>query len=405
MASLEQAVGLARPGLPPAIAVNALGLYVLVMYGVTYYAVTTAAVQMAAGFGVTVSTMFGLLTASLLATAVLAPRFGRLTDRFGAARVLLLGAVARAAMLAVMAVSGDLWLFALAFLLVQILGQITEYDAAFAAAVDVAGARARAGIGQITLWGGFASTAFWPLTTYLLGEIGWRHTFLCFAALMLVVCGVIGLALVGQSRRGSAAEPDDTASAANPTLRCPPVAPPPLALVALAFAFGSVVYNLPSLMLPVLEGFGLGAAALLVGMIFGPAQTAGRLIELVFGDKIEATTVAVIAAAMVTVSLALLMSGGLPAALAFAVLFGAGAGVGAVVRGSVVLALYGRGDYATRLGTLSRVRLVVTAITPFALSIVLERLGAPAVVVACLLASLVSLALFIVLARRRRAVP
>ena len=40
----------------------------------------------------------------------------------------------------------------------------------------------------LTLFGGFASTVFWPLSQYLLDTIGWRVAFGIYAALHAVVC-------------------------------------------------------------------------------------------------------------------------------------------------------------------------------------------------------------------------
>lgn len=381
-------------------AVNGLGLYVLLMYGVTYYAVSTAAPRIAATHDVPVSAIFGLLTVSLLLTASLAPRFGRWTDQCGAAAILAVGAVVRLAALAAMALAPDFWIFGAAFLLMQLVGQLTEYDATFAAAVDIMGARSRAAMSHITLWGGVASTAFWPATAWMLDHMTWQTMLLVDAAVLLIVCVPIALLLrrLPRQRMDVGAAP---AAATNPP--SPARRPPPLPLVAAAFAFGGVAYSLPVIMLPVLEGLGLGAAAIVVGMVFGPSQTAGRFVDMLVGERVHAATVALVAAVAVACSLMLLLvGGGLWTGLLFAVLFGAGAGVGYVTRGSVVLAFYGPADYAARLGRLGSARLVVGAATPFVLSIILERWGGWHVVAFCALTSLLSLSCFAWLARAAR---
>lgn len=386
------------------LAVNALGLYAMLMYGITYYAVTTSASRMAGAFGQSASSIFAVITASLLITAAIAPRFGQLTDRVGAANVLLAGAALRSVLLAAMAVAPEPATFALALLSVQILGQATEYDATFAAAVDLAGVKARSGMSQITLWGGLASTAFWPLTAFMLDRMDWRALFLLYAAVLMLVCVPIA-ALVRwisthrrRSRATTALVTGPVNGAAGEVSR--PTVPPPFWLVSAAFALGGITYNLPSLMLPILEGLGLGGASVMIGMIFGPAQTAGRFVDMVVGDRVRAITVAVTSAAMVAISLSLLLAGGVWGGLAFAVLFGAGAGVGYVVRGSVVLSFYGPAEYATWLERLGRVRLIVTALSPLGLVLVLERCGAAAVVSVCGVAALLSLACFLCLAMR-----
>src|SRR5258706_12459271 len=108
-------------------------------------------------------------------------------------------------------------------------------------------------------------------------------------------------------------------------------------------------------MLPVLNGLGLGASAVVVGMLFGPSQTAGRLFDMVLGARVHPITVAVIASVMEAVSFAILALGGESSALVFSVLFGAGAGVGCVVRGSRMLALYGTTDSAQGVRRLASV--------------------------------------------------
>ncbi len=149
--------------------------------------------------------------------------------------------------------------------------------------------------------------------------------FLLYAAILLVVCVPIA-ALLRQVPRVAAL---DRGPALQPAADSPPLTSPSrmtFTLVAAAFAFGGIVYNLPSLMLPVLEGLGLGASAILIGMIFGPSQTAGRFFDMVFGGRVSAITAAVLAAAMVVVALAVLLLGWASAGIVFAVMFGAGAG-------------------------------------------------------------------------------
>ncbi len=385
-------------------AFNGLGLYVLLMYGITYYALTTAAPRMAAEFAIPVSAIFAMFSAALLATAFLAPRFGRWTDRFGAARVLLTGALLRAVALALMALAPDLWWFAAAFILVQLLSQVTEYDATFAAAVQIGGGDARIAMSHITLWGGLASTAFWPATAFLLDNVSWQTTILIYAAVVLTVCVPIAALLCAIPRAARDALEN---TVAQPT---PRPSPEPIrhidtrfVLLAAAFACGGIASNLPALMLPVLEGLGLGTTAIIVGVLFGPSQTMGRLFEMLFGQRLHPLSVAVIASVMVGVSLVLLLIGGSAwTSLLFAVVFGAGVGVSYVVRGSVVLAIYGAEQYATWLGRLGSVRLVITALSPFVLSLILERHGAWSVVAFCTLTAALSLGLFVWLERSRR---
>jgi hypothetical protein len=138
-------------------------------------------------------------------------------------------------------------------------------------------------------------------------------------------------------------------------------------------------------MLPVLDALGLGAGAVLAGTLFGPSQTAGRFAELMFGRRMHALRVALLSMIAVVLALAILGYGGasVMSASVFAVLFGAGVGVGYVTRGSIVLALYGTRNYAMWLGRLGSIRLVSSAAAPYLLALVLEQSGAQSVIVVC----------------------
>ena len=62
------------------------------------------------------------------------------------------------------------------------------YDPAFATLGRIFGAAARSPITVLTLAGGFASTVGWPSTHLLMGAVGWRGTYLVYAALLALVC-------------------------------------------------------------------------------------------------------------------------------------------------------------------------------------------------------------------------
>src|SRR3546814_3524301 len=61
------------------------------------------------------------------------------------------------------------------------------YDAAFATLGRIYGQGARSTITTLTLFGGFASTTCWPLSAWLVSELGWRGTCFTYAAIHLFV--------------------------------------------------------------------------------------------------------------------------------------------------------------------------------------------------------------------------
>jgi hypothetical protein len=111
----------------------------------------------------------------------------------------------------------------------------------------------------------------------------------------------------------------------------------------------------------------------------GFAQFGGRVIEIVFGRKLHAMTVARIAIGVLPISFALLFlsSGQLALILAFTLLTGASQGVVTIVRGAVPLALFGPNGYGAVLGILATPILLVNATSPTLFSLVIEQWGWP----------------------------
>ncbi len=62
------------------------------------------------------------------------------------------------------------------------------YATAFVAIVQIGPVGAQRSITHLTLIAGFASTLFWPITTWLHGHLGWREVYFVFAGLNLVLC-------------------------------------------------------------------------------------------------------------------------------------------------------------------------------------------------------------------------
>ena len=75
------------------------------------------------------------------------------------------------------------------------------YDPAFATLGRLYKDQARSAITALTLWGGFASTVSWPLSTWLLGQFDWRGAVAIWAALHALVSLPLILCLVPREPR------------------------------------------------------------------------------------------------------------------------------------------------------------------------------------------------------------
>ena len=141
-----------------------------------------------------------------------------------------------------------------------------------------------------------------------------------------------------------------------------------------AFAFGVITVQL----VPLLEAAGLGAAAAVwVASSKGFAQFGGRVIEIVFGQRLHAMTVGRIAIGLLPLAFLLLLGAGgnFTLVLVFTLLMGASQGVITIVRGAVPLAMFGAAGYGAVLGVLAAPVLFVNAAAPTAFAMIVDRWG------------------------------
>jgi hypothetical protein len=140
------------------------------------------------------------------------------------------------------------------------------------------------------------------------------------------------------------------------------------------FVFGVVTVQL----VPLLEAAGLtAAAAVWIASLKGFAQFGGRVVEISFGGRLRAITVARLAIGALPLSFLLLLFAGanVQAILAFTLLMGASQGVITIVRGAVPLALFGANGYGAVLGFIATPILVVNAVSPSLFALVVDRWG------------------------------
>lgn len=389
-----------------------LGLTIIVSYGTHYYSFGILADAIGAEFGRSRAWIFGLFSGASFAAAFVASHAGLLADRIGAGRALVIGTLLSAAILALLGLAPNEATFIAGTIALQLLTTLVFYDTAFTAVSQIAGAGAKRAITGVTLVGGLSSTVFWPLTVWLGQWLDWRSIYLVFAAMHLVICLPIHLFV---ARRPMAAiVPADPADEASVTaahrLDHGNVAPAQrrmaLVCVIVGFSLGSFVLSgLLIHIVPVLEAVGLGAGAVAIGALFGPAQVVARILDLVAGKLAEPMPVALIAAGLIPLATLILWIGSpsVVSGLAFILAFGAASGLTSIVRGALPLQLFGRLGYGERLGRLNAMRIVVAALAPFVVALLLEHFGIGAALGMSTAVGLAGLAAFLWLWRLGRA--
>lgn len=333
-----------------------LGLGQLLTWGLVYYAPAITVPPVTGVLGAPAAVVVGAFSLSLLLTGLASPFACRWIERVGGRTPMLTGLLLQVAGLVVMAAWPGLlaWYIGWAIAGLGMAGGL--YDAAFATAGRALGAQARPTIVGITLIGGFAGTLGWPLGASLLPVLGWRGLLLTYAAILLLVCGPMYLALPRQV----------------------PPPPPPLPATASRPAGGGVLFmgvagfftlrgavaSIISIGAPtMITGLGLSrpTAILLVSLI-GPAQVGLRVVQTLVGRGWSPATLAWTAAWTMPLSLLILaLSAGQPfllwAAALFVLFYGVSNGFLTIARGTLPLYLFGPEGYATRIG---RIALPVT---------------------------------------------
>ena len=365
---------------PATAAILALGITQIIAWGTTLYALGVLGKPIAADTGWSQSLVFGGLTVGLLVSSATSTLVGRLIDRRGGRRS------CRSAR----SWSRSAWCCcrwcttrrdlpgAWAFLGLAM--RMTLYDAAFAALVQVTPSRGRRAISYLTLFGGFASSVFWPIGHALNSAYGWRTTLVIFAAINLLVC--LPLHWFGLARRETEAhaEQREAADAAAAPAGSPlegrgrAIA---MALFSVIVAASAVVFGALAVhLVPLLEASGLAAAAaVFIASLKGVAQVVGRIWDLTLARKWHPIDVGRVSVAFMPLSFLVLMFGGasFATALAFTLLFGISNGLVTIMRGAVPLALFGPKGYGEVLGILATPYLLLAAVAPAAFALVVER--------------------------------
>ncbi len=363
-------------------AVLALGITQITAWGTTYYALGVLAGPIIEDRGWSRSIVFFGFSLALLAMSAVSTTIGRMIDVHGGRKIMSVGSVFSAAGLAALALAPNEAIYLAAWTFLGVAMRMSLYDAAFAALVQVAPSRGRRAISYLTLFGGFASSIFWPIGHYLAQGVGWRNALLIYAALNLLVCLPLHWVGLGRHEPEGAVAELDTSLVDNNAVDAPLEGTGrTIGIILFAglmslngFVFGALSIHL----VPVLQATGLAAAAAVwLASLKGVAQVGGRVVEMTWWRNLHPLTVGRIALSLLPVSLALLMFGGasLATALAFTLIMGASQGIITIVRGAVPLALFGPKGYGAVLGLIATPILLVNALSPPGYALIIDTWG------------------------------
>ena len=366
-----------------------LGTTQTLAWASSYYLPAILADPIGRDLGVSANWIFAAFSASLVISAMLGPRVGRQIDLVGGRSVLMLSNLTLAAGLALLGATTSIAMLSAAWVLLGIGMGLGLYDAAFAALGRIYGAAARRSITGITLFAGFASTVGWPLTSWGLETIGWRHTCFAWAAAHILIGLPINFFMLPAVKGAKAA----VAAAIKPQI------PIDRSMILLAFTFAaawSVTGAMAAHMPRILEAAGATTVqAVAAGALFGPAQVLARIIEASFLSRYHPLLSTRLACLTHPIGAAILALAGGGAASVFAIFFGLGNGILTIARGTLPLAIFGPQNYGYRLGVIGAPARMAQAAAPLAFGLLIDHMGSWVLIItsALSLSALVALSL------------
>ncbi|GJD63423.1 hypothetical protein MPEAHAMD_3591 [Methylobacterium frigidaeris] len=282
--------------------------------------------------------------------AFASPRVGIAIHRHGGRPVLASAALLLAGGYLVIGLAPSLPVFLAGWLLLGLGMGCGLYDPAFATLGRLYSAEARPAITTLTLWGGFASTVCWPLSAFLVEQVGWRGACLAYAGLHLAVTLPLVLGLIQQAP--ATAPGADGARGRNEPLT--PRERRAFLLMTGVLVLGGAVMALVSVhLIALLQARGVALAAVSYGALIEPAQVGARVVEMANEGRHHPLWTLTVAMVLVALGLAILAAG-IPAVAVALMLYGAGNGIYSIAGGTVPLALFGPERYPILVGRLAR---------------------------------------------------
>jgi hypothetical protein len=363
-------------------AVSVLGVTQIITWGVLFYPPVLTMPLIAADRGWSISFAMGGFSLALFVGGLVAPRVGALIDRHGGHVVMPVGSLIAAIGVVALTYAAHPAAYLGVWMLLGVAMAAQLYDAAFATLGRIFGAAARQPITILTLAGGFASTVGWPAARILLDTVGWRGTYLAYAAVLVLVAAPLHAFALPRVRVVTETRLDGTAQASSSVV---PASGLTFILVATAFgAYAFVPSGLSAHLLAIFGRAGIDAATVVtIGALFGPSQVAARLCEFFFARNLHPLMMVRGAVTLLVCAFAMLIVFGvsLPTATAFAIMFGMANGLFTIGRGTVPLVLFGPNGYGRVVGRLAGPWLLMQSVAPLALAFVIERTSDPAAVV------------------------
>ncbi|MEA9389785.1 MFS transporter [Acerihabitans sp. TG2] len=286
--------------------------------------------------------------------------------------------------------------------LLGIAGAATLSTPAYILLNNVAGKNAKKSISAIMLMTGLSNSIFWPLTSFLSHEIGWRNTCLVYAGLLAMVC--IPLYLLTVFVKCKEGENDDQYIHHQSSYSTPRKSI--FTLIALAISANAfVTFGFAAVLVELLKHEGIPAAkAVFFSSCLGIIQVTARSIDYVGGRSWDGLTTGVFSTLAILFALLLLLVGnGISwTIVAFIFIYGLGSGAFAVSRATIPLVFFDKEEFSKALSHIALPINLISAVAPPILVNILTNSGSKNVIILSLAFSSFSLFVLLLLNRQKR---
>ncbi|MER0237355.1 MFS transporter [Fulvimarina sp. MAC8] len=382
--------------------ITLLSVSVTLFWSAIYYSFATMLPLWESEEGWDRTALTALFAGSVLLSAVIAPRIGRLIDAGRGPVLVASGAAWAVFVLALAPFAPNIWVFSVLWISLGFAMATTLYEPVFAMVTRAYDAKARRVITIVTLIGALAGTLAFPLV-HVLGEIGgWRFASWVLAALIAFPAAPLHVFVAHRLEKLADGRAEPANATATATARHGAMAPARssqtgvaderrnLILLTTAFALAGGSHGLiVNHILPIMASFDFtDEMAVLVASAIGPMQLLARLTVLGTEERLSARLIAVSSFAALGLSaLCLMGSAAVPLLLiGFGLLQGYGYGSVSIMRPVLLRESVGMAAFGERSGQMARAYITAIALAPFLGSLLWQLGGYELALATCVMA-------------------
>ncbi|OMP76655.1 hypothetical protein BW716_24020 [[Flexibacter] sp. ATCC 35208] len=309
--------------------------------------------------------VYGCLSLSLLISGLLLPAIGKMIQQYDQNFILHYTGIVMGIGLIMIGSAQSYLLFVLGWGVIGVGMGMGLYDALFASLGKLYGSKAKKVIVWVTLIASLAPSISWPFTSFLLHELGWRHTCFTFAGILMVGIYPIHKYIFRPTIIKETITQRDSVSFRSRIFY----------LLLANFTIGAIITTgVVVHLIDILSAKKIEMSVILMIVAFlGPSQSAARTLELMIANR-SAVEMAFISTFAMLLGIGLLFFHPGLATIGI-IIFGVGNGMRSVLRGTLPLAIFGPDQYPLVIGRLARMPLIAQAAAPFIGGFMIQQFG------------------------------